>query len=298
METSPRPLTELDPGVIAVLRQAALGAAEAVLWPVPKATRRRGVESHPGATRHALSASGSGQSVPPPEPSAEGEDSESEGDTTEAGPDDEAEEPSTNFDLLLRMEALERLEVESFGHVIQEPAGRGVPKVGGDAEPEEDAVSVPGPAGAGAPDAAANACGAEAATPARSVRGPSTAASAVIFLTGGKISYHVSKRGFEAVCNNKAHGHCVLSRTAKGRKVQGRMVGGRPLGFLACWLTQHHVESKKAHTDKQRMQFPREDRVRCRRELQDRLAGQELLAFERPKAEDEASEPEDLTGLL
>eukprot|EP00971_Amphidinium_carterae_P143266 2838343-Amphidinium_carterae.1 len=57
-------------------------------------------------------------------------------------------------------------------------------------------------------------------------------------LEGGRIHFHHSKQSFEAWCSQ--HKGCSLSRTQKARKkakTGGLPQGGRPLGFLAAWLS-------------------------------------------------------------
>ena len=70
----------------------------------------------------------------------------------------------------------------------------------------------------------------EAKAPA--VRGIIGISEATFYVHGGKISYYPSKNSFEAVCGNKDHKRCVLTRTSKGRAARGgKVVAGEAMWF-------------------------------------------------------------------
>ena len=131
-----------------------------------------------------------------------------------------------------------------------------------------------------------------------SSRGPMLPALAVVHLEGGRIAHHATKEAFEAVCSNKLHRGCNLSRTAKGRRQKGseRLVAGRPVDLLARWLQDHNtVDTKAAHKDLGRLvSYSLEERRACRRRVAAAHGGEALLSMEREQHDGEASEPEDL----
>eukprot|EP00971_Amphidinium_carterae_P191721 3804149-Amphidinium_carterae.1 len=90
---------------------------------------------------------------------------------------------------------------------------------------------------------------------------------------------------------------CALTRTAVGRRRAGRVVAGRPVGFMACWLSRAHAGDRAAHWDKHLNKFGHAERKAMREQVLAVPGGPELLAFERAKEDNEDSEPEDLVGL-
>ena len=133
--------------------------------------------------------------------------------------------------------------------------------------------------------------------------GPRLPAEALATFVGlGKIAFHQSKQSFEATCFNHRHGHCVLSRTCKGRALRHvGVVAGRPLGFLVCWILQSGAcDSKAQHWDKDTWKevFSLEARQKAREQLMGMPGGPTLAAHERARAAGEPEEPTTLEGLL
>lgn len=119
--------------------------------------------------------------------------------------------------------------------------------------------------------------------------------------TAGSISYYPSKGAFEAVCLNKAHGRCVLTRTARAKRDRaGRMVkGGRPVGWMAAWLLAGEDQpDKESHWLAENFRRPFAERAELRRQIGGLPSGRLLLAQERPCVEGEGPEPEDLCDYL
>ena len=118
---------------------------------------------------------------------------------------------------------------------------------------------------------------------------------------GGSISYYESKGAFKAVCENRAHGRCVLTRTCKSRGVlpNGGPRGGRPVGFLAAWLGRAEASQDKAgHWIPEAFANSVEVRSGLRAQIANTPSGVRLLAHERPVEPGEAAEPESLEGYL
>lgn len=123
----------------------------------------------------------------------------------------------------------------------------------------------------------------------------------MVVLTWGKISFYRSKRVFEATCRNPAHGKCVLTRTSgppAGSSAPSNRRAGRPVGFLAAWLAKGGVSSKEEHWSPDVLQSSLQARRAARRLVMSLPNGPELLLLERPKADGEASEPENLDGYM
>eukprot|EP00971_Amphidinium_carterae_P145701 2887552-Amphidinium_carterae.3 len=126
-------------------------------------------------------------------------------------------------------------------------------------------------------------------------------AEAEVRLSNGRLAYHSSKQSFEASC--KVHSHCVLTRSRHGRNVRGcaGKQGGRPIGFLAHWLSMaNNFDTAAEHKDKAKMAlYTHAERVAARQKVADSPQGQVLLEQERGKQNPEDDdEPVDLTGLL
>lgn len=119
---------------------------------------------------------------------------------------------------------------------------------------------------------------------------------------GGSISYYPSKQAFEAVCQCRDHGRCVLTRTRRGkqRRAGAPVEGGRPVGFLAAWLAAGEgLSSKDEHWAPSVLARPLGERADFRRQIAESgEAGRTLLGFERPCEAGEPAEPEGLAGYL
>jgi len=108
----------------------------------------------------------------------------------------------------------------------------------------------------------------------------------------GSIVWYKSHNDFYARCDDPRHRGggpaCRKVRTAAPGTKAGQ---GRPCGWLAAWLLGHmEYEDREAHF---RLCDPDlEMRLYARGVLQASEAGRLLLACERPKADDESSEPE------
>ena len=140
-----------------------------------------------------------------------------------------------NEALLMRAEAMDRLGIgagkaapEDKVEVgeVEEAAGVAEAAELGAAAGDEDMAGGAASSGDAVPMPKA-AVAAKAKTRAVGVRGPTVAAAATLTLANGRIAYYANKQMFEAVCNNKAHGHCVMSRTSKGRKGGTVVVGSQ-----------------------------------------------------------------------
>ena len=108
------------------------------------------------------------------------------------------------------------------------------------------------------------------------------------------MSYY-SKGVFEAVCKNKLHGNCVVSRTVSQvvDPQLGRPRGGRPLGIMAAWLSKHTCRSKSENWKLENFSAPSEERHLFRLGLQDSEGGKSLLSHERDLLPGEDIEPPD-----
>eukprot|EP00971_Amphidinium_carterae_P309679 6154355-Amphidinium_carterae.2 len=125
------------------------------------------------------------------------------------------------------------------------------------------------------------------------------------YVAGGRISFYSSKNAFEAICSNPAHGKpgtCNMTRTCRGRIKNGEetAVAGRPIGFLAMWLSiAGDTATKEDHKSRARLaSFSMEQRQRARTAFISTGLGMEVASFERGRIGDEPEEPLELTGLL
>ena len=128
---------------------------------------------------------------------------------------------------------------------------------------------------------------------------PRGSAEVTYHVPGGTIAYYRSKQAFQAVCDNAAHGRCVLTRTSRGRAAgpDGAQRGGRPIGFLAAWLSAgENCATKAEHWV--RLDNGHADRLALRQQIAQTPEGVRLMSFERPLADGEEVEPLDLRGLL
>jgi len=128
-------------------------------------------------------------------------------------------------------------------------------------------------------------------------REPSGALAEVVtaFVPGGRISFYASKNAFEAVCSNRSHGKCVMTRTATGSASStGPPTVGRPCGFLTAWLANgEHTTTKANHWGIDCQLSPHAVRMAGRDRLKSAPHGPELLAKERPALGGEPEEAED-----
>lgn len=129
---------------------------------------------------------------------------------------------------------------------------------------------------------------------------PRRGATVSVAMPGGTVAYYASKQSFEAVCDHRSHGRCVLTRTkhAKGKTAAGLAKGGRPVGYLAAWLAAgEHEESKAAHWRTENLKPSYDLRATARAQIAaSGEAGRLLLSCERPRAEGESDEPASLEG--
>lgn len=129
---------------------------------------------------------------------------------------------------------------------------------------------------------------------------PRRGADATVAMPGGTISFYRSKMAFEAVCDNKAHGRCVATRTARakgGVGADGHPRCGRPLGFLAAWLARgEHVTTKTEHWSE--FGTSHEERVACRALFSGTPSGRLLLSREREAGPGEPAELASLDGYM
>lgn len=126
-------------------------------------------------------------------------------------------------------------------------------------------------------------------------------AEVTYYVPGGSISFYRSKNAFEAVCDHPAHGRCVLTRTARGKAAGGEGIprGGRPVGFLAAWLSAGADCATKAdHWQPERLRNVQADRLALRQRIAETPEGARLLTYERAQSAGEEVEPSDLRGLL
>jgi hypothetical protein len=106
------------------------------------------------------------------------------------------------------------------------------------------------------------------------------------------------KNELYAVCPNKAHGRCVLTRTCMAKPTPRTPAGraqGRPFGLLCGWLSMAY--SDKCPTKDDHMMFARTLSLEERREARAAIKlvpGSDFaLAVERPKRAGSDSEPDE-----
>lgn len=126
-------------------------------------------------------------------------------------------------------------------------------------------------------------------------------ATVLLQAPGGRIGYFESKRSFEAVCENRLHGRCVLTRTrqSRGLTAEGFPKAGRPVGFLAAWLASGEgLATKEEHWRASCLAPSHAERLALRQAIRDSGdAGKLILSCERPLADGEPEEPLTLEGL-
>lgn len=282
VDSTPSPIGEFLPNIVGVA-PLGVGGAEVFLWP----GKQRAVPRHPPRPRL-------GQKAAVLELMDEGEQSPDNSGDDASMPDDER-----NAELDLELELADMLEqwaeiADSGLGVGSEPgdaAGAAAPIAS--AAPSEQAPSVPEPAPP-VPEAAPRGEGAE-----RRAGGARSGAAAVCYVPGGTLAYYGSKRAFEAVCENPAHGKCVATRTStsKGTTADGFPRSGRPVGFLAAWLARAEEAATKAEHWAM-FDNPLEARAGLREQIARTEAGTALQRCERAPAAGEPLEPPTLDGYL
>ena len=295
MEDSPRGIATIAPTVVPILSMEA--DSEHAVWPPP----RRGRKRKTAAPQPGDDAQGELDMAGNP---GEEEEELAEDEREVPDGDEEAEEAEMQqFAGDLFAEALEAFDERSAvetGEASSPAEGPGVvaqPGGGGEeggAGPQEAIAEPAGPAELAGPIAAAQPASppepGEGAIRAYSGRGR---ADVVCHLPeGGRLCYYTSKEAFTAECGNPDHGRCVLTRTSRGRLKSGRMVGGRPLGYMCAWLLNNHQPEKAGHWPRGGLIFDREERQAARGLLEGFPGGQALCERERPQVQGEPDEPE------
>lgn len=278
LEDSGAPIAEFVPHTVPLVALGELGAPGEI-WPPPaKAAPRYPPKPHQGE----------------PQPQ---EGVLDEGDDLE-DPDEELQDGEGNAIAPLEEDELFDL-VQVLEAVLEEDPRMDGPDIdGGHAQPPEGDALVPAAGGGGeaAPPAVPEALARAPVRASANRRG----ATVTMQVEGGSISYYPSKQAFEAVCEVRGHGRCVLTRTCKGKfnAEAGRVVGGRPCGFLAAWLAQGPgVATKAAHWAPELLARPLEERASVREQIRTSgEAGPMLLGAERPQEAGEPAEPVTLQG--
>eukprot|EP00971_Amphidinium_carterae_P291983 5796253-Amphidinium_carterae.3 len=315
LESTMRPLVSFCPGEVSVVPMQGV-ATEMQLWPKlrrPRQKRAKAKAAHDGT---ALVPIASAPSLVEEALPLGIELGEQEFDVDEAfenlGSDDE-ELSLAHQELLLRAEAMEAIDVaidhakkggkgktESSTSKAEQPLHTDIEAIPDDviAEPlGPSAIASSSAASTHAPIVLTSAHSDPAAVRSTPVRGVVASASAGIVCPEGKISYHESKRSFEAVC--RLHKGCVLTRSADGRKVKGHAekVGGRPLGFLMAWLEQaEHTSTKAEHWCTTTFNFTYAQRVVARQRLEGFTGATDLLQYEKRKQS--VADPDEPLSLL
>lgn len=279
LEESRRPIPQLMPGIVPIVPSDA-NAQPVTIWPPrPQAVRKNRArprqefpdESQPGMELLALEDEGDGDD--------DGDADIAEASSEEGGFADQLDELT---DCMMDIEAPDLEGDASRGNTIEaNPPSNAAAAAdigslgGGDGQPSAD-----GPIGDDRHRAGA---------------------SITMQVPGGSISYYPSKNAFEAVCEQKGHGRCVLTRTSKGRCIgrTGKMVGGRPVGFLAAWLSHgEQLATKADHWAGDAVARPLAERQSLRTQIAESgQSGRLLLSFEREQSPGEPAEPETLEGL-
>ena len=84
------------------------------------------------------------------------------------------------------------------------------------------------------------------ARPRRAVGAEMSSAVLVYFVPGGKITMYTKRHIIECVCENKAHGKCVLTRSMLASTARARTGQGRPVGLAVAWLARAAACETKA----------------------------------------------------
>lgn len=282
---SKRPVANVRPGVVPIAPIA--GPPQQRLRPL----RMRRVRRHPPGPS---ATPADGGEVPP---------LEDEGNRSSDSSSHEAEAEQADddiFDLELQGLLQELADVDLGAALIA---------AGGDSsEPPEGAPNVDAQGGSAVvvPGSSSDVVAAVAAAPKAAQPPPPIApprarghAAMVLQVPGGSVAYYASKQAFEAVCDNPAHGRCVVTRTARGRGVTaaGGPKGGRPIGFLCAWLARgQELARKEDHWQPAVFETPQEERAHWRSMAARLESGRSLLDQERPAVEGEPAEPATLEG--
>ena len=305
LEDTQRMLVEFKPGQVTVVALPRKALFTKVWPPSTPARARRPRRAAHAATEPNVSPEDQALTVAEEEePVSDVEENEEE--AVEGGIDDAAF--SQNGDLLLRAEAMGAIP-SAPGLLEQELEDHGSAPAASSNQPygavsDDTAFAIAVPAAEAAADGLASPPPMEppdrvAEAKAASSRGPTqVAAASVSSLEGGRLAYHLSKQSFEAVC--AVHPRCVLTRTSRGRHVKqsANLLGGRPCGFLACWLKSgSRFQTKEQHWDKSNWTFSQAERQAARDALNATAPGRNLLLHERERQPEEPEEPESLTGL-
>lgn len=284
LQSNGRAVAQVTPDLVPIELHPGLPDASRV-WPI---ARRRAARQHPPPPKAPASApieDGDGQDP--------GEISPDEGADVEQ-PAEEEDRGSLLREALLRGEELEFGGLEGKEPARENPVGRAMGSAGGAAAPDGSQPPPPPPP---QPDAAIDAF--EPEVPGARPGGARKGAEVTMYVPGGSISFYSSKMAFEAVCDNPAHGRCVVTRTCRGKKKAGDAFarGGRPLGFLGAWLGAGEACATK--TDHW-LQFdrPLDERTLVRQRMLEVASGKTLASHERPREVGEPEEPESLAGYM
>lgn len=128
-----------------------------------------------------------------------------------------------------------------------------------------------------------------------------SSATITFHVPGGSISYYPKKNAFEAVCANKDHGRCVLTRTSRAKRDSTGLAnkGGRPVGWMAAWLgLSESLPDKASHWSADALRRPLSERAGLRERIESVQSGRVLLGCERPVVEGESPEPETLDDYI
>lgn len=170
------------------------------------------------------------------------------------------------------------------------------------AAPQEMDAEGVSPRGAPAPAPVAEVPPPPAAVGRRRVVDERSSATVVMQVPGGSIAFYPSKMAFQAVCDHRDHGRCVVTRTCRGhgKTPAGHPKGGRPVGFLAAWLgAGEQLPTKADHWAPAVFRQDAETRSRVRQQIAaSGESGRVLLSCERPLAEGEPDEPAGLEAYF
>lgn len=275
LEDTPRPIATFCLGPVPALLLPGFASSQQ-FWPRRRTTRRGDNEAGPDAERH-------------------GEVDEEDDGAGEGGPTDELLPNPEGDEVVPEFVALLDPLLDMYEAPPEAPVFASEATTGGEASssrpPETHSttsVAASDPAPPAQPRAAAQR---------RRRRAPSL--ECTIMVDGGSITYYESNDNFEARCHAHFESRCTLTRAAAANRstLATGARGGRPLGFLAAWLSVGHAcADKKAH--KERASVARigaatghDIRKACRRSLADVIGADILLQHERAPAAGEEEEP-------
>ena len=116
----------------------------------------------------------------------------------------------------------------------------------------------------------------------------------------GTIAHYPAFSAFVATCHNPLHGRCMLQRVSafgKSKEQRSRTRGGRPLGFMLCWLQSHTLcRDKDEHWRFRDLPLSQTNRLHCRNRL--KAQGSDLFRHERELRPGEPEEPADLRAYM